>query len=380
MLRIGIVAGEPSGDFLAAELVQAIKRRQPTLIVEGIGGDKLRQVGCNILFPMERLAVMGLFEVCDRVAELLKIRKKLKHHFLDNPPDVFIGVDAPDFNLALEKNLRENGIKTVHYVSPSVWAWRTYRVTKIKKAVDLMLSLFPFEVDFFKAHGISAKFVGHPLADQIAIAPNKQDAHRKLGIPGEHLTIAILPGSRKSEYNKLIPPFIETALWLCKHNQDIQFVSSVLDSVAEEQLLEHVAKYSDHNLKIKVYKNRMPDVLAASDAVLLASGTITLEAMLYKVPMVVAYKVNILTYWILRMLVKIEFASLPNLLANHKLVPEFLQFDCRADNLGPAIQDWIDSPDSVALLCEKFNQLHKTLKMNASESAARAVLEVVNAK
>jgi len=378
MLRIGIVAGEPSGDFLAAGLIQAINRHQPELIVEGVGGDKLRQAGCHILFPMERLSVMGLSEVCGRVAELLKIRKKLKHYFLDNPPDVFIGVDAPDFNLALEKSLRKNGIKTVHYASPSVWAWRTYRVAKIKKAVDLMLSLFPFEADFLREHGISARFVGHPLADQIDMAPDKQDARRKLGIPGDHLTIAILPGSRKPEYNKLIPPFIETALWLCRHNKDIQFVSSVLDSIAEKQLVEHVAKCSDPDLKIKVYKNRMPDVLAASDTVLLASGTVTLEAMLYKVPMVVAYKVNLLTYWVLRMLVSTEFVSLPNLLADHRLVPEFLQFECRADNLGPAIQDWINNRDSAVLLCKKFNQLHETLKMNASELAARAVLDVVN--
>ncbi len=380
MLRIGIVAGEPSGDFLAAELIQSIKQQQPELIVEGIGGDKLREAGCRILFPMERLSVMGLLEVCGRVVELLRIRQRLKRYFLSNPPDVFIGVDAPDFNLALERSLRENGIKTVHYVSPSVWAWRAYRVAKIKKAVDLMLCLFPFEVDIFKKQGITARCVGHPLARQVGRAADKQGARRALGVAQSCLTIAILPGSRRSEYKRLIPPFIETARWLLRHNNNIQFVSNVLDGIAERELLAQVAKHRDRDLSIKVYKNSMPDVLAACDVALLASGTITLEAMLYKAPMVVAYKVNLLTYWLLRMLVKVKFASLPNLLADQELVPEYLQFDCHGDNLGPAIQHWIDSPDAVASLCETFKQLHETLKINAGESAARAVLEVVDSK
>ena len=377
-LRIGIVAGEPSGDFLAAELIKAIRKNQPAVKVEGIGGKKLREAGCDILFPLEKLAVMGLVEVLGNIRELITIRRTIAKHFIRNPPDVFIGVDAPDFNLALERNLRKRGIKTIHYVSPTVWAWRTYRVQKIRQAVDLVLSVFPFEPNFFKQHAVPIKYVGHPLADQIDLKPDKEGACRRLGISPDRLTVAILPGSRRAELDRLLPPFIETAAWLHARHDGIQFVSNVLDDLAERQVIAQVEQRNLSNLHLKIFKNRMADVLASANVALLASGTVTLEALLHKVPMVVAYKMNSLTFWLVRKLVKVNFISLPNLLAGGKLVPEFFQSDCRADILGQGIQNWIDNPASIALLSEKFTELHESLRLNASENAAEAVMTVIN--
>ena len=374
MVRIGIVAGEPSGDFLAAELIKAIRKKRPDIKVEGIGGGKLREAGCNILFPMEKLAVMGLVEVLGNVKELISVRARMAEHFLSDPPDVFIGVDAPDFNLGLERRLRKKGIKTIHYVCPTVWAWRTYRVRKIRKAVDLMLSVFPFEQDFFRQHDVPVKYVGHPLAGQVDLTPDKEGARRRLSLSPDRLTVAILPGSRRSELNRLARPFIDTAAWLQERRGNIQFLSNVLDDATEKQLNAQVTRYQDKGVELKVVKNRMGDVLAAADVALLASGTVTLEAMLHKVPMVVAYRMHGLTFWIVRALIRVDFVSLPNLLANHRLVPEFFQSDCRAEMLGPAVLNWLDNPDEVASLSRRFTDLHVSLKSNAGETAAQAVL------
>ena len=378
MTRIGIVAGEPSGDFLAAELIKAIRKNHADVSVEGIGGQKLCEAGCNILFPMEKLAVMGLVEVLGHVRELLTVRVRIAEHFIRNPPDVFIGVDAPDFNLGLERKLRKKGIKTIHYVCPTVWAWRAYRVRKIRRAADLVLSVFPFERDFFRQHDVPVKYVGHPLAEQVDLKPDKEGARRRLGLSPDRLTVAILPGSRRSELNRLARPFIETAAWLRERRDNIQFVSNVLDDAAERQLVAQVKRCMGKDLQLKIVKNRVGDVLAAANVALLASGTITLEAMLHKVPMVVAYRIHSLTFWIVRALIRVNFVSLPNLLANRRLVPEFFQSDCRAEVLGPALQNWLDNPDEVTSLSRHFTDLHVSLKPDAGETAARAVLMAVD--
>ena len=373
-MRIGIVAGEPSGDFLAAELIKSIRKMRPDVRVEGIGGERLREAGCDILFPMEKLAVMGLVEVLGKVWELSKIRAKLADHFITNPPDVFIGVDAPDFNLGLEKRLRNKGIKTIHYVCPTIWAWRTWRVRKIRKAANLVLSIFPFEVEFFRRHSVPISFVGHPLAGQVDLQSDTESARRRLGLSQQVLTVAVLPGSRSSELDRMTGPFIETAVWLNAHYDKVQFVTNVVNDAAEKHL-EAAAKRS--GLQLKIAKNRIGDTLAAANVALVASGTVTLEAMLYKVPMVVAYKMHSLTFWIVRALIKVKFVSLPNLLANRRLVPEYFQSDCRAEILGPALRYWLDNPDSVLMLSNKYKELHVSLQ-KVDETAAQAVLGILD--
>ena len=373
-MRIGIVAGEPSGDFLAAQLIKSIRKNRPDVGVEGIGGERLFEAGCEILFPMEKLAVMGLVEVLGKVWELRVLRAKLADHFINNPPDVFIGVDSPDFNLGLERTLRKKGIKTIHYVCPTVWAWRTWRVRKIRKAADLVLSVFPFEAEFFRRHHIPISYVGHPLAGQVDLQPDAESARRRLGLSAQVLTVAVLPGSRSSELDSMTGPFVETAAWMDARYDEIQFVANVVDETAEKRLS---AAAKSRGLQLKIVKNRIGDTLAAADVALVASGTVTLEAMLHKVPMVVAYRMHSLTFWIVRALLKVKYVSLPNLLANRKLVPEYFQSDCRAGVLGPALQYWLESPDNVRTLTHYFTHLHISLQ-RADESAAQAVLRLAD--
>ena len=235
-MKIGIVAGEPSGDYLAAHLIEAIRDKRPDIRVEGIGGERLREAGCDILFPMEKLAVMGLVEVAGKLWELSVVRAKLAERFITDPPDVFIGVDAPDFNLGLERKLRKKGIKTIHYVCPTAWAWRGWRVRGIRKSADLMLSVFPFEPAFFHRHGVPIKYVGHPLARQVDMQPDTEGARRRLGLPLRGITVALLPGSRRSELNRLADPFFETAAWLDARYDGIRFVSNAVNDDAERCL------------------------------------------------------------------------------------------------------------------------------------------------
>ena len=373
-MKIGIVAGEPSGDYLAAQLIEAIRDRRPDIRVEGIGGERLRAAGCDILFPMEKLAVMGLVEVAGKLWELSVVRAKLAQRFIADPPDVFIGVDAPDFNLGLERKLRKKGIKTIHYVCPTAWAWRGWRVRGIRKSADLVLSIFPFEPEFFHRHEVPVKYVGHPLAGQVDMQPDTEGARRRLGLSPRGLTVAVLPGSRSSELGRLTGPFIETAAWLAARYDDIQFVSNAVNDDAERCL----GAAAEHNgLRLNIVKGRIGDTLTAADAALVASGTVTLEAMLHKVPMVVAYRMHNLTFWMVRALINVKFASLPNLLAGRGLVPEYFQSDCRAEVLGPALQYWLDNPDQAQSLSRQFADLHLSLQ-ETEETAAQAVLKLVD--
>ena len=373
-MRIGIVAGEPSGDYLAAKLIEAIRDKRPDIRVEGIGGERLRAAGCDILFPMETLAVMGLVEVAGRLWELSVLRAKLAQRFITDPPDVFIGVDAPDFNLGLERKLRKKGIKTVHYVCPTAWAWRGWRVRGIRKSADLVLSVFPFEPEFFHRHQVPVKYVGHPLAGQVDMQPDAEGARRRLGLSPQGLTVAVLPGSRGAELSRLTGPFIETAAWLAARYDGIQFISNAVNGAAESCLREAAER---KGLQLNVVKDRIRDTLAAADAALVASGTVTLETMLHKVPMVVAYRMHSLTFRIVRALVNVKFVSLPNLLANRRLVPEYFQSDCRADVLGPALQYWLDNPDQAQTLARRFADLHLSLQ-EPEDTAAQAVLKLVD--
>src|SRR5579872_7465458 len=322
--KIGILAGEPSGDMLGAGLMNALNVQSSHFEFTGIGGPKMIAAGCRSLHEMERLSVMGLIEPLKHLPDLFKIRHGLYQHFTTHKPDVFIGIDSPDFNLGLELKLRQAGIPVVHYVSPSVWAWRKKRIFKIAKAVDLMLTLFPFEADFYKQHNVPVRFVGHPLADLIPLQSDKQAARNKLGIDPHTTTIAVLPGSRGNELKYLADIFAVTAARCWKENPKLQFITSAVNEQRDREFRAICQKHAP-GLPIQFFQGRSHEVMAAADVVLVTSGTATLETMLFKRPMVIAYRMSPITYQLARCLVKIPAIGLPNLLANEKLVPEFIQ-------------------------------------------------------
>lgn len=370
-LRVALVAGEASGDILGSGLMRALKVRHPDIEFIGVGGPRMEAEGLASLFPMERLAVMGLVEVLGRLPELLRRRKQLIADLIAARPDVFIGIDAPDFNLGVELKLRQAGIRTVHYVSPSVWAWRQKRVFKIRDACDLMLTLFPFEAKFYTEHQVPVCFVGHPLADDIPLEADRGQARRALGLPEEGAVVALLPGSRGGEVAKLGSLFLDAAERLRVLRPELHFVLPCANAERRAQLEQMLA---GRNLSLTLLDGQSHLALAACDAVLIASGTATLEALLYKRPMVVAYKVAPLTYRILKRLVKSPYVSLPNLLAQRMLVPELIQDaatpDSLAQTLAPLIVDGQAQTDG-------FDQIHRTLRRDASARAADAVLELV---
>ena len=376
-MRIAIVAGEASGDILGAGLVKALRNLSPEPIVfEGIAGPLMQVEGVESRFPLERLSVMGLVEVLGRLRELLGIRKQLRQHWLDNPPDLFIGIDAPDFNLPLERMLHDAGIPTVHYVSPSVWAWRRKRVHKIAKSTDLMLCLLPFEAAFYDQAGVDARFVGHTLADQLPLQPDVDAARSTLGLDPAKRYVGLLPGSRGGEVERLAPLFIETARRCLQQQPELEFLLPAANDARYEQLRE-LLQDAGGELPIRLLEGGSREVMTASDAVLLASGTAALECMLLKTPMVVSYRVSPITYAILSRMVKIPYVSLPNLLADRMLVPELLQQQATPEALSLALLEQLQPQQQ---LLETFTELHRQLKLDASESSARAVLELLAAR
>lgn len=372
-LTVALVAGEASGDILGAGLMQALKARHPDVRFIGIGGPRMEAQGLRSYFPLERLAVMGLVEVLGRLPELLARRKRLLKTFLDVRPDVFIGIDAPDFNLDLALKLRRNGIKTVHYVSPSVWAWRQNRVLKIRDACDLMLTLFPFEAKFYDAHQVAVRFVGHPLADAIPLVPDRAAARAELKLPQDGLVVALMPGSRGGEVGRLGPLFLAAAERLRSMRPGIRFVVPCASPERREQLEQILA---GRDLPLTLLDGQSHAALAACNAVLIASGTATLEALLYKRPMVVAYSVAPLTFRILKRMVKSPYVALPNLLAQRLLVPELLQDAATPDAMARLLSPLLDNGD---VQTEGFDAIHRTLRCDASSQAASAVLELVGA-
>lgn len=375
-LRIAMVAGEASGDILGAGLIKALKKKHPDAIFEGIGGPLMIAEGFQSRHPMERLSVMGLVEVLGRIFELLNIRKDLYQHYINNPPDAFIGIDAPDFNLALEKKLRDENIKTAHYVSPSVWAWRQKRIFKIAKSIDLMLCLFPFEAKFYKEHNVPVRFVGHTLADEIPLVTPQTDARKLLGYQSDAQIVALLPGSRGGEVSKLAPLFLETAALCLKKNPTLQFIIPAANEERKQQLEEILIEHK--SLPVKLVLGNSRQVMSASDAILIASGTATLEAMLIKRPMVVSYKVNSLTAMIAKRLLTQPFVSLPNLLAGKELVPEILQDDATAENLCEAVMQRLGNSDAMDQLQATYTDIHKNLQRDADEQSAEALLALID--
>lgn len=376
VLRIGIVAGEVSGDSLGAGLIQAIKKIHPDAIFEGIAGPKMLALGCTSQAPMDRLSVMGLVEVLGRIRELLKIRKNLIKHFIKNPPDIFIGIDAPDFNLELEKKLKASGITTVHYVSPQVWAWRQGRVKSIAQSVDLILALFPFEKVFYQKHNVPVEFIGHPLADSIDLITPTSAARAELGLNDEHLVITILPGSREGEVGRLTDTFLQAAC-ICKAKTNCEVLIAAANNKVAAIIQEKLDNYPAL-AQAQLVIGKAQIAMAAADALLLASGTVTLEAALIKRPMVVAYKLSPITYSIASKLVKIPFVSLPNLLANRQLVPEFIQNNATPENLGASLIDCLLNTDLREEQNQAFHNIHMQLRCNANEQAAQAILKLLN--
>lgn len=369
-MRIALVAGEASGDILGAGLMRALKAQHPAVEFIGVGGPLMQAEGLVSYFPMERLSVMGLVEVLGRLRELLARRKLLIQTLIKEKPDVFIGIDAPDFTLNIELKLRQAGIKTVHYVSPSVWAWRQKRVLKIREGCDLMLTLLPFEARFYEEKGVPVRFVGHTLADEIPLQADRAAARAELGLPDGPL-VALMPGSRGGEVGRLASVFFDAAERLQDLKPGVRFV---LPCASPQRRAQIETLLQGRNLPLTLLDGQSHLALAACDAVLIASGTATLEALLYKRPMVVAYRLAPLTFWILKRMVKSPYISLPNLLAQRLLVPELLQDDATPDALAQTLLPLIDGGEEQT---RSFDAIHRTLRRDASNQAADAVLTLI---
>ena len=373
-LRVAIVAGEVSGDILAAGLMRELRALCPHIEFIGIAGPQMQQEGIISLFEMEELAVMGLVEVLGRLPRLLSVRHQLIRTLLQDPPDLYIGVDAPDFNLGVEAKLKRHGIRTVHYVSPSVWAWRQSRIHKIKAATDLVLAFLPFEKAFYDQHAAPCRFVGHTMADAIPLVSDREAACQRLGLYPAQRYLAVLPGSRQAEVEMLAPVFLAACQRLQATDPALRYIVPLVNARRRAQFEAYLAATAP-DLPIALFDGQARDVMAASSAILLASGTATLEAMLVKRPMVVAYRVKPFTYWLAEKLVNIRTFSLPNLLAGRHLVPELIQDECTAERIAHQVETLLNS-DNSALLSE-FTRLHQPIRCNADHQAAEAVLELV---
>jgi lipid-A-disaccharide synthase len=376
-VRITIVAGEHSGDLLGAQLIKALRERFTDLHVDGIGGALMREQGCHCLFAMEQIAVMGLFGIIKHIPRILSIRHQLLRYCRNNPPDIFIGIDAPDFNLTIEKKLKQRGVKTIHYVSPTVWAWRAKRIHTIANATDLMLTLLPFEVDYYRQHHIAARYVGHPLADVIEPHDQKTTARQQLHLPEKKCIIALLPGSRANEINYLGALFLQTAKVCYAHKPDILFIVPMVNQHCQHLFEKQMKQYAP-DLPIRIISQQSRLAMAASDVVLLTSGTATLEAMLLQRPMVVAYRMGALTYQLAKRLVNTKHIALPNIIASETLVPEFIQHDATVENCSTAVMQYLLQPGKTQDLIQRFRSMHQMLRCQASESAAEAVKNLLN--
>lgn len=379
-LRIAVVAGEPSGDMLAAGMIKAIRKRYPDAIIEGIGGQHMQAEGFSSLFDMETLSVMGLVEVLSRLPSILKLKRELLQHFEKYPPDVYVGVDAPDFNLRIEKHIKRKGIPTVHYVSPTIWAWRENRIVNIAKAVNKVMGIFPFEQQVYDKHQVPFSYVGHTLADTIPMSPDKALARQSFNISDQQTILGILPGSRRREVATLLPIFLKTFEKLWAENPNLQALIPAANTHRYKEIAHIIADTALSSPQVKkqifLVEGQSRNVMIASDSLLLASGTVTLEAMLCKRPMVVAYKMSALTFKIMERLYKQDFFSLPNILANERLVPELLQQDVNADTLSTLLLPLLNNPPTQ--LIEKFIELHHSLRCNADTKAAETVLSMIS--
>jgi len=376
-LFFGIVAGEKSGDILGASLILEMRKRHPDVEFVGIGGDAMIAAGCRSMFEMDRLSVMGFVEPLGRLPELFGIKRQLREYFVANPPLAFIGIDAPDFNLRLESELHNAGIKTVHYVGPSVWAYRAKRIVAIKKAVDLMLTLFPFETQIYKDHDIKVACVGHPLADEIGFSDAKQQTRAELGIAQDAKVIALMPGSRSGEITRLAPTFFGAAIKSLQRNPSLRFLipcSSADNRRLVGDIMRQLGLLSGEQFFLL---DDSRQAMSAADFVVMASGTATLEALLLRRPMVICYKLAALTFAIASKMVKIPNVGLPNLLAGKRLVPEYLQGQVTVDAVSEEIIKFVSEPESTAAMLKEFTTIHKRIRLGASAQAVNAIESLV---
>lgn len=371
---IGIVAGEASGDLLASHMMEEIKRAVSSVRFIGIGGPKMQAVGMEVLFPQEKLAVRGYVEVLRHYCEIMSIRRKLRAYFYAHPPDLFIGIDAPDFNLDLELKLKEHGIPTVHYISPSIWAWRGERIHKIKRAVSHMLALFPFESPLYEKAGIPVTYVGHPLADILPEVPNRNAMREQIRLPAQSKVFAFLPGSRQSEVRNLALIFIDTARIILQKLPEAIFLVPLATSETRRIFEEVLRRCEGQDLPIRIQFGHAHDAIIAADVVLVASGTATLEVALLKRPMVITYKMPALSYWLLKPKAYQPYFGLPNILAGKFVVPELFQDDATPENLAQALLNWLSNQQAVTELEAIFTDMHTTLRQGNAHKAAQAIL------
>ncbi|RDE67057.1 lipid-A-disaccharide synthase [Aggregatibacter segnis] len=377
---IAIIAGEVSGDILGAGLIHALKARYPHAKFIGIGGERMIAEGFETLFDMEELSVMGLVEVLKHLPRLLNIRRSIIEQLSALKPDIFIGIDAPDFNLDVELKLKQQGIKTIHYVSPSVWAWRQKRVYKIAAATNLVLAFLPFEKAFYDRFNVPCRFIGHTMADAIPLKPNRDDACQLLNLDPTQRYVAILVGSRGSEVEFLSEPFLQTAQLLHQRYPDVKFLVPLINQKRRQQF-EQIKQRVAPELDMILLDGNARAAMITAEATLLASGTAALEAMLCKSPMVVGYRMKPFTYFLAKRLVKTKYVSLPNLLADEMLVPELIQEDCNPTNLAEKLSLYLSEEKSAVqnrhILLQRFAELHQRIQCNADQQAAQAVIDLL---
>jgi len=371
---IAMVAGEASGDLLGSLLMEALKQAMPGVRFIGIGGPKMQASGMQVLFPMEKLAVRGYVEVLRHYREIVGIRRKLRKQLIANPPNLFIGVDAPDFNLDLELALKQHNIPTVHYVSPSIWAWRGERIHKIKRAVSHMLALFPFEAPLYEKAGVPVTYVGHPLADMLPDIPKRAAMREQMRLPMNAKVFALLPGSRQSEVRQMAKTLIETAKLILHKLPDAQFLVPLVSRETRIIFENMLWKLEAQDLPITLLFGHAHDAMIAADGVLVASGTATLEAALLKRPMVITYKMPGLTWWLTKRKKYQPYVGLPNILAGKFVVPELLQEDATPENLAQALVNFINDKGAVAQLEDTFTEMHLTLRQDTAQKAAAAIM------
>ena len=376
-MKIGIVAGETSGDHLGAGLVKELRKRSSDIDFTGICGPRMQALGLSSMFEMDSISIMGVDGLLASIRKILKVRKTLEQTLSREKPDVFVGIDVPDFNLTLEEKLRRRGIRTIHYVSPTVWAWRGYRIRKIRRAVDHMLTLFPFEAEFYQQRGIPATFVGHPIADEIDPDIDQAAVRRNLDLPLDRPIIALLPGSRTSEIRRLGELFLRTANQLGTLYPDAIFITPAANKHTEQQFAAMVKQHA--TVPTRIYQHRSQQVMAAADVILLASGTAALEAALLQRPMVVAYKVSLLTSLMVRLFAHVKYFSMPNNLLERPIVPEFLQKRATEANLVPALAAYLDDAELRQSTSEQFAGILQTLRRGANQRAAELVLSIAGA-
>jgi len=377
-LHIALIAAEPSGDQLGAALMQAINAQVSNVSYTGIGGPEMMAAGMQSLYPMEKLSVMGLVEILPHLPELLRIRSQITQHLIDNPPDIFIGIDAPDFNLGVAKKMKMAGIRSVQYVAPTVWAWKQGRVRILREALDLVLSIFPFEQEFLLSHHVPSIYVGHPLADQVPLNPDPAGARAALGLAHDAPLLALLPGSRVSEVKRLSRPFLESAAALAQQVPRLIVAVPMVNRRIHE-LFEQQRQLTAPDLDCTLIDKQADLVLEAADVVLTASGTATLQTLLYKKPMVVGYRVNAITYGLLTLFrrIKVDYIAMANLLAGEALAPEFVQHQCTAEKITPALLRLMTDRQEIEEIQRRYRKIHQQLQQGAAAKAADAVLNLI---